>query len=150
MVGKPTLGRLPCGAMKLEAMEGNPDKRRKARRWNSDRYPKMITVRATREEHRLIMDHSSRARTSASTYLKHCALRRRLPALRETKSPTLEERGDIEFILFQIRKVGVNLNQLARRSNRSRLLGTTGPKSSEVETAAEVAGRLMNLLLKRL
>lgn len=129
--------------------EGGAGEPRK-RRWNSDRYPKMVTVRVTLEEHEELLRRAQRTRLSASRFLVRCGLSQRLPPLRDRPAPTPEERRDLEFLLYQLRKVGTNLNQLAKRTNAARLFGRMRPPASKVEQAASAAEGLIRLLRKRL
>jgi len=64
--------------------------------------------------------------------------------------PTEEERKDLEFLLYELRKVGTNLNQLAHRTNAARLLGRTPPPRHRVELAAAMVEGLLRLIKKRL
>lgn len=120
------------------------------RKWNSERYPKKITVRVTAEEHRLIGEWAERASLSASRYLVHKGLGERLPPLRDAYPPNPEDRRQIEFLVSELRRVGANLNQLAKSANRQRLLGGHGPAQEQVERAANQAGALLRILRNRL
>ncbi len=122
----------------------------KARRWNSERYPKAVTVRVTLDEHAQIRERAGRARLSDSRYLARCGLEKRLPPMSDRTPPTEEERKDLEFLLFELRKVGTNLNQLAKRTNSARLLGRTPPPLARVEQAASMVEGLLRLIRKRL
>lgn len=73
-----------------------------------------------------------------------------MPPMREPRINSPEERKDLEALLFEIRKVGVNLNQLAHRTNRSRLLGTSRPARSAIDEAARSAAALTRLIINRL
>lgn len=120
------------------------------RKWNSERYPKAITVRVTEEEHRQINEWSARASLSASRYLVRRGLSQRLPPLREAFPPKPEDRRQIELLAAELRRIGVNLNQLAKRSNLARIFGGAGPSRSGVERAASQAEALLRILRNRL
>ena len=120
------------------------------RRWNSERYPKMVTVRVTEEEHRGLTERAARSGLSTSRYLVRCGLGLRLPALRDAYPPNPDERRHLVLLLAELRKVGTNLNQLARRSNRARLFRGFGPPKSQIERASGQAGALIRLLRHRL
>lgn len=123
---------------------------RPKRRWNDGNYPARITVRLTREEKAEILVRADRAVLSDSRYLVRCGLAKRLPPMRDTPPPTEGERKDLEFLLFELRKVGTNLNQLAKRTNAARLLGRTPPPLARVEQAAVMVEGLLRLIRKRL
>jgi hypothetical protein len=104
----------------------------------------------TNEEHRTIHENAQRTGLSASRFLVRRGLGLRLPPIKETLPPSPQDRRQIEIILTDLRRVGVNLNQLARRANRSRLFGTMGPPKSRVREAAAEAEILLKLLKNRL
>ena len=126
--------------------EGRP----RRRRWNSDHYPKAITLRVTAAEHEALMRRALLARMSASRYLTAAGLRGKAPPLRETLPPNPRQRQELETLLYELRKVGVNLNQLARQQHRARLLGRKGPAPDTVERAAKAVEVLIRLLRERL
>ncbi|RYG39130.1 plasmid mobilization relaxosome protein MobC [bacterium] len=130
----------------MKDREGKASKRR----WNSERYPKMITARVTAAEHLAIVERAESARLSASRYLVRCGLGKRLPPMREHKIPSDNERRDLEFLMTELRKVGVNLNQLARRRNLARIVGGMGPSRSKVDQAASMVEGLVRLIRKRM
>lgn len=120
------------------------------RRWNSERYPKAVTVRVTLSEHQEILSRAERARLSASRYLVRCGLSRRLPPISDRPSPSQKELQELEFLLYELRKVGVNLNQLARRQNTTRLIGGMSPPRTKVDHAAGMVEGLVRLIRRRL
>lgn len=122
----------------------------KKRPWNSLRYPKAVTVRVTEEEHAEILRRAGQSRLSASRFLVRAGLDLRLPPLSDRPPPTSEERRDLEFLLFELRKIGVNLNQLAKRRNKALLLGRVPPPRSEADRAAAVVMGLVRLIKRRL
>lgn len=132
----------------MEAVAG--PRSRPRRKWNSQRYPKAISVRVTGEEHRRIGEWAARANLSHSRYLVRRGLSERLPPLRDAYPPGPEDRRRIEFLAGELRKIGGNLNQLAKRSHRARIFGGAGPSSSAVERAASQAGALLRILRNRL
>lgn len=120
------------------------------RRWNSDRYPKMITVRVTAEEHAALSERAARARMSASRYLVVAGLRGKPPPLRETLPPTAAERERWQWLLWELHKLGTNVNQLAHATHRARLLGRSGPPLSAIEQAGQRVQLLVRLIQERL
>jgi hypothetical protein len=122
----------------------------KKRNWHSKKLPKHLTVRATEQEHNELKTRASAVRMSASRYLIHRGLAGRLPNLRATQPPTNEERELLERILYALRKVGNNLNQLAYATNSSRWTGTQQPPTSEINGVARQAKELIEEVKKRL
>lgn len=120
------------------------------RRWNSERYPKAITVRVTKDEHGSLMDRAARHGLSASRFLVRSGTSRPLPPARDTVLRTAEDRKDMEFLLYELRKVGNNLNQLARHSNQARLVGRRGAPKERVDQVANTVDGLINLIKNRL
>ena len=126
--------------------EGQP----KRRRWNSDRYPKMVTVRVTTDEHSEIVRLAGHARLSTSRLLVSALLDRRLPTLKDSPPPSAETREELLLLLFQLRKVGVNLNQLAYRTNRATLLGRFPPPRRKVDEVAAAVEGLVRVIRNKL
>lgn len=73
-------------------------------------FEQRLTIRATRSEWERLSERAQAAQLSVSRYLIETGLTSANP-------PTPEGRAERERLLFQLRKVGVNLNQLARRAN---------------------------------
>ena len=114
------------------------------------RFPHRLTVRVAACELAAIAERAARARLSASRLLVESALRGKLPPMREALPASPQDRAQIELLMTEIRKVGVNLNQLARRRNRARFGLGGAPSLTEVERAAGLAARLLKLLKNRL
>jgi hypothetical protein len=73
-------------------------------------YAARLTVRVTETERRRLHDRARVAGLSTSRYLVEAGLA-------ATDPPDPGERALLEAALFHLRKVGVNLNQIARRLN---------------------------------
>jgi hypothetical protein len=73
-------------------------------------YAARLTVRVTEAERRRISDRARGVGLSASRYLVEAGL-----AATDPLDPA--ERAALEAALFHLRKVGVSLNQIARRLN---------------------------------
>ncbi|MGH2365749.1 MAG: plasmid mobilization protein [Chloroflexota bacterium] len=73
-------------------------------------YHHQLTIRATKTERKHLGERAKAAQLSISRYLIETGLTSANP-------PTPESRAERERLVFQLRKVGVNLNQLARRAN---------------------------------
>ena len=114
------------------------------------RFPRRLTVRLTEEELAVVTERAARARLSLSRYAATCSVRGKLPPLRDCLPPDPKDRAQIEGLVYEIRKAGVNLNQLARRRNRAAFDLGTAPSATETERAAGLAARLLRLLRNRL
>jgi len=124
--------------------------KKKKRRWNSDHYPKKISVRVTDEEHKEINDQAELRGISISRYLVACGLSKRLPIAKEKVIKTEQEREQLEMLLRQLWKVGSNLNQLAHSYNLTKLVGGKEPNILEIEEAAKEAKDLIKEIKNRL
>lgn len=120
------------------------------RNWNSEQYPKVVTVRVSTGEHGEIHRVAGLARLSASRLLVRSLLDRRLPEMSDTPPPTKEERAELEFLLYELHKIGVNLNQLAHRNNRARLIRRFPPPRRQIDSATTALEGLMRLIRNRL
>lgn len=119
------------------------------RKWYSGSFPKRVTVRCTVTERDQLYERAGRARLSASRFLVRVGTGVKLPPISDRKPPTDEERKDLEFLLYELRKIGVNLNQIARASNLARLMGRRAP-SGRIESSAAAVEALVRLIRKRL
>lgn len=126
------------------------EQQKKKRRWNSDHYPKKISVRVTDEEHEEINKHAELRGLSISRYLVTCGLDKRLPKVKENVVKTEQEREQLEMMLRQLWKIGTNLNQLAYGYHISRYIGGKEPDINEVEEAAKEAKELIKEIKNRL
>ncbi len=123
---------------------------RRNRKWNSGQYPKVVTVRVSTPEHGEIHRVAGLARLSASRLLVRNLLDQRLPRLLVSPPPSKAERQELEFLLYELHKIGVNLNQLAHRTNRARLMGRFPPPRGKVDAAATAVEGLVRLIRNRL
>lgn len=124
---------------------------RRRRRWNSDRYPKSIVVRVTDDEHEEINRRAGLSREpSVSRYMTVCALSGRAPELRQTPPPTAEERERLEQLLYELRRIGTNLNQLTHAANLATATGGASPAPSDLVEAARAVKTIVEQLRERL
>lgn len=111
----------------------------KKRRGRQREYNASALVRCTGDElaelHRRRQAADAPRRMSLSRYLVECGLRSQNP-------PDPRERELRERALFELRKAGVNLNQIARRLNQP--TGTIA--ASQVEQAAAAVERAASLV----
>jgi hypothetical protein len=77
-------------------------------------FEKIMTVRMNLEEHRLLAERSREVGTSFSRYLIECGL---FECGLRRGILTPEDRDVLQFLTFQVVKVGTNLNQIAKRLN---------------------------------
>jgi hypothetical protein len=88
---------------------------------------------------------------SLNAYALAALLRGRPPAaLRRALPPDPEERTLLETLLFQLRKAGVNLNQLAQRQNSAAYSDADVPVDAELREAARAVTDLVLEIEKRL
>jgi hypothetical protein len=93
-------------------------------------YPIAITVRATREEARRIERNARKAGRNRSRFLAELgAADGAAEKLPPPASP--EYVAALEALMFQLRKAGVNLNQLAHRENSADVGGPLEPPSQD-------------------
>jgi hypothetical protein len=130
------------------------EKRERKRTWRSPARPKHLMVRLTLEEHEEITQRAKLARKSAASFLIHCGLKNRLPPMRKALPVGEEARAEVERILREMRRVGVNLNSLQHAYNRARVTGGSPPAREEFERAiieiGDVIGELVVLLKEKL
>lgn len=124
------------------------------RGWRSGARPKHLMVRLTLDEHAEITRRAGLARKSAAGFLVYCGLKNKLPVMRESPPLGAEACAEIEKLLREMRRVGVNLNSLQHAYNRARSAGEVTPVREEFEHAiveiSDVLGTLVMLLKEKL
>jgi hypothetical protein len=113
-------------------------------------YPVPIFVRATEEEARLIARNAEKAGRNLSRFLAELGAADgaadKVPA-----RPSPELVAVLEGLMFQLRKAGVNLNQLAHRENSADVGGSMDPPSDEeVEAGARAVREVAELIREAL
>jgi len=73
---------------------------------------KRLSIRLTEEEKKMINSYAKADGLTVSDYIKNVALKNRYIAKR------IEYQTDLREFNFEIHKIGVNINQLARHVNR--------------------------------
>lgn len=126
------------------------ESRRRKRRWNSEHYPRMVTVRVTAAEHQTLLQRAALARLSASRYLAQSGLLGKPPRLHSTLPPSPAEQARWEQLLWSLHKLGTNVNQLARAANAAQLRGWGAPTREELCRAASSVQLLLRLIRDRL
>lgn len=76
------------------------------------KYPKSALVRLTADEHALLVARAKKARLSLSRFLVQAGL--------TGKAPTHEDREQHERAIIEVKRLGNNLNQIARQLNAHR------------------------------
>jgi hypothetical protein len=124
----------------------NEKQMKSKRRWKSDNLPRVFTVRAKDDEYKKLKkmadetDHSlSRLLIEATLYLG--------------VRPAAEVRADrevFEELIFQVRRVGINLNQIVHRLNAARRGKAVPPLQSELESVIKEVERTVETLKLRL
>lgn len=109
-------------------------------------YPVPIFVRATEEEARQIGRNAAKAGRNRSRFLAELGAAEgaadELPA-----PPSPELVAVLEALMFQLRKAGVNLNQLAHRENSADVGGSMAPPSEdEVQEGARAVREVAELI----
>lgn len=122
-------------------------KEEQKRAWRSGARPKHLMVRLTLEEHAEITRRARLARQSAASFLTYCGLKNKLPVMRESPPAAAESRAEIEKILREMRRVGVNLNSLQHAYNRARSAGGMTPVREEFEQAVMEIGDVIGVLV---
>lgn len=121
-----------------------PESRKKRRL--AGLYPVPIFVRATEEEARQIDRNAKKAGRNRSRFLAELGAAEgaadKLPA-----PPSPELVAVLEGLMFQLRKAGVNLNQLAHRENSADVGGSMEPPSEdEVQEGARAVREVAELI----
>ena len=107
-------------------------------------YPVCIPVRVSYEEQERIHSLAEATGHSASRYLVRLALEGRPP-------PTLLERQEVALLLFELRRIGVSLNQIAARINTVWATGKKIPLSvDELQCALSAVDSLSQYYRRRL
>lgn len=105
-------------------------------------YPVPIFIRATEDEARQIDRNAVKAGRNRSRFLAEVGAADKLPA-----PPSPELRAVLEGLMFQLRKAGVNLNQLAHRENSADVGGSMEPASQdEVQEGARAVREVAELI----
>ncbi len=107
-----------------------PEKRKLGRKPKpeAEKAGAQILVRATPAERSAIQRRAAAAGRSLSRYLVGVGTNDHPPV-------TQEEREELGRLLFELRKVGVNLNQIAHTLNAARLSGRGSTSESEIINA---------------
>jgi hypothetical protein len=107
------------------------------------KYDKSALVRCTERELLQLHQKAAAADLSLSRFLMKSALS-------DGKVLTAKEQTEIKQLRFEIRKIGVNLNQIAYAVNASRRGQSQPPEQSEIEDIQKLVERVLRKLLEKL
>ena len=98
-------------------------------------YPKTALIRLTEDEHGRLLAEAKRLKLSLSRFLVHAGL--------TGKASTYEDRERHERAIMEVKRIGNNLNQIARQLNAQR--GTINlvrvePTLQQTKAALEILG----------
>lgn len=117
-------------------------------------YPVAFFVRATDEEAAKIRENAAAARRPLSRFLAEAGTRtdgKALPDVDVIRQEKAREMDVLEGLMFQLRKVGINLNQLAHRENSADLGGAAlPPTDAEIQEATQAIEEVARLIRDRL
>ncbi len=113
------------------------------RSWRTASLPRRIVVSCTDAEYDAILRNSNLAGLSLSRFLVAVGFRE-LPPL------TSAERELLMALIFQIKKAGVRLDQLAHAQHSSKFTGDPPPVESETAAAKRAFKKALQLVIERL
>jgi hypothetical protein len=123
---------------------------RRQRRRLAGKYPALFCVRATAEEASRIKQNARKAGRPYTRFLAELGAAEGAPE-RLPHRPSPVEVEVLEGLMFQLRKVGVNLNQLAHRENSADVGGSAlPPTDAELQEAAQAVEETVDLIRERL
>jgi hypothetical protein len=106
------------------------------RHWRSDRYPDAFTVRCTPDEHRELAERAAAHELSLSRYCVWAGKR-------EAPPPSAEETQRLRRLLYDLHKLGNNVNQLAHTLHASRKGNAPPPSTADIAAAAASLAELI-------
>jgi hypothetical protein len=111
--------------------------------WRTASLPRRIVVSCTDDEYDAIAKNSNTTGLSLSRFLVAVSVRD-LPPITET------ERELLLGLIFQIKKAGVRLDQLAHAQHSSKFTGEPPPSESETAAAKRAFRKALDLVIERL
>jgi predicted transcriptional regulator len=121
-------------------------KTKNKRAWKSESLPRVFTVRADDNEYRKLKELSKKTNLSLSRMLIEATLFYGL----KTPDRAEAEKQSIENLLFEVRKIGVNLNQITHNLNVAKFENETPPTAFEVGNAIKKVEDVIKELKSRL
>lgn len=111
---------------------------------------KVIYVRLTRDEYLEVQERADLARMSASRYLVSCGLNQKIKQVKKARKSLGSDREKLEDLMWQLKKLGRNINQLAHCYEDVRLTGEGVIDEKEIALAGEKVKSLLKQLEERL
>jgi hypothetical protein len=113
------------------------------RSWRTASLPRRIVVSCTDDEYDAILRNSNTVGLSLSRFLA-------VAGVRELPQITSAERELLLALIFQIKKAGVRLDQLAHAQHSSKFTGEPPPVESETTAAKRAFRASLKLVIERL
>lgn len=134
--------------MIAEKFEGNEniEKPKRKRAWKSGSLPHVFTVRADEEEYIKLRKIADVTGWSLSRLLIEAALYKRI----RTQEQAVAENENVEEMIFQMRRIGINLNQITAALNAVKRGQQASVTEEKIEAAAAEVESLIHKLRKRL
>ena len=111
---------------------------------------KVIYVRVDEVDYNKLIENAEQAGLSASRYLIMCGLKQKMPKLRKVERTKGESREEIEDLLWQLKKLGSNVSELAHRYEEERLFGEQHVKDQEIVKAGKDIRTLIKQVMEYL
>jgi hypothetical protein len=121
-------------------------KAKNKRAWKSESLPRVFTVRADDNEYRKLKELSKKTNLSLSRMLIEATLFYGL----KTPDHVAAEKQSIENLLFEVRKIGVNVNQITHLLNIAKFENETPPTAFEVGEVIKKVESVVKELKSRL
>lgn len=111
---------------------------------------KVIYVRLTKDEYSEIQERADLTRMSASRYLVFCGLGQKFKQVKKARKSVGADREQLEDLMWQLKKLGRNINQLAHCYEDARLTGEGVIDEKEIALAGEKVKSLLKQLEEKL
>jgi hypothetical protein len=106
---------------------------------------KVIFIRATKEEYKEITERAQYTDMTPSRYLISCGLNQKIK-MRKSKKATGQDREELEELMWQLKKLGRNVNQLAHCYEDRNLTGEGVISQNEINQVGEKIKSLLKQL----
>ncbi len=124
-----------------------PSKPKKQRPWKSENLPRVFTVRADDDEYNRLKKMAKDTGWSLSRLLIEATLHYGVKPAEEARA----ERDVFEKMIFEVRRVGINLNQISQRLNSFRRGSQeTPPTHGELNAVLKEIESVLEKLRKKL
>jgi RPA family protein len=133
--------------------ETGEKREKKKRAWKSRELPRVFTVRANEDEYNRLKVLAKKSGLSLSRLVIEGTLENGVKDLniRDVEASMREsESWIIETFIFELRRIGVNLNQLAHAQNAYHRGGGQSPTAAEIERVLAEMEKLIGQAKKKL